>query len=221
MWSSTRNEELILKLPIRLTLLATLGLMGAGIATTDVASADTYTQPQTTQATQTYNAGYANQGTNYNYNYNYNYANNSYSANSVATNTSTANQATANTTTTSSNSAVVNYAKKLANMNIPYVWGGASLSGMDCSGLTAYVYQNAAGISLGHNTAAQEGQVTYESVSAAQPGDLLFWGSQGASYHVAIYIGNNQYVAAPQPGSNVEVETISSAFMPSFAGRVK
>lgn len=215
MWSSIRNEESILKLPIRLTLLATLGLMGAGIATTDVASADTYTQPQT-QTTQTYNAGYTNPGTNYNYNYNY--TNNSYSANSVTTNTSTANQTA---TSTTSNSAVVNYAKKLANMNIPYVWGGASLNGMDCSGLTAYVYQNAAGISLGHNTVAQEGQVTYESVSAAQPGDLLFWGSKGASYHVAIYIGNNQYVAAPQPGSNVEVETISSAFMPSFAGRVK
>lgn len=203
-----------MKLPIRLTLLATLGLMGAGIATTDVASADTYTQPQT-QTTQTYNAAYGNQ--NSNYNYNYNYANNSYSA----TNVGTTNQTTANTATTSSNSAVVNYAKKLANMNIPYVWGGASLSGMDCSGLTAYVYQHAAGVSLGHNTVAQEGQVTYESVSAAQPGDLLFWGSKGASYHVAIYIGNNQYVAAPQPGSNVEVETISSAFMPSFAGRVK
>lgn len=215
MWSSIRNEESILKLPIRLTLLATLGLMGAGIATTDVASADTYTQPQT-QTTQTYNAGYTNPGTNYNYNYNY--TNNSYSANSVTTNTSTANQTA---TSTTSNSAVVNYAKKLANMNIPYVWGGASLSGMDCSGLTAYVYQNAAGISLGHNTVAQEGQVTYESVSAAQPGDLLFWGSKGSSYHVAIYIGNNQYVAAPQPGSNVEVETISSAFMPSFAGRVQ
>lgn len=220
MWSSIRNEESILKLPVRLTLLVTLGLMGAGIATTDVASADTYTQPQT-QTTQTYNAGYTNPGTNYNYNYNYNYANNSYSANSVTTNTSTANQTATSSTSTTSNSAVVNYAKKLANMNIPYVWGGASLSGMDCSGLTAYVYQNAAGISLGHNTVAQEGQVTYESVSAAQPGDLLFWGSKGASYHVAIYIGNNQYVAAPQPGSNVEVETISSAFMPSFAGRVK
>ena len=220
MWSSIRNEESILKLPVRLTLLATLGLMGAGIATTDVASADTYTQPQT-QTTQTYNAGYTNPGTNYNYNYNYNYANNSYSDNSVTTNTSTANQTATSSTSTTSNSAVVNYAKKLANMNIPYVWGGASLSGMDCSGLTAYVYQNAAGISLGHNTVAQEGQVTYESVSAAQPGDLLFWGSKGASYHVAIYIGNNQYVAAPQPGSNVEVETISSAFMPSFAGRVK
>ncbi|MGF7437172.1 C40 family peptidase [Lentilactobacillus senioris] len=209
-----------MKLPIRLTLLATLGLMGAGIATTDVASADTYTQPQT-QTTQTYNAGYTNPGTNYNYNYNYNYANNSYSANSVTTNTSTANQTATSSASTTSNSAVVNYAKKLADMNIPYVWGGASLSGMDCSGLTAYVYQNAAGISLGHNTVAQEGQVTYESVSAAQPGDLLFWGSKGASYHVAIYIGNNQYVAAPQPGSNVEVETISSAFMPSFAGRVQ
>lgn len=183
--------------------------MGAGIATADTtASADTYTQPQTA-TTQTYNANYGSQNGNYSSS-NYGYTNN------YATTTSTAK-----TANTSSNSAVVNYAKKLANMNIPYVWGGASLSGMDCSGLTSYVYQHAAGVSLGHNTVTQEGQVSYESVSAAQPGDLLFWGSKGASYHVAIYIGNNQYVAAPQPGSNVEVETISSAFMPSFAGRVK
>nr|WP_309299933.1 NlpC/P60 family protein [Lentilactobacillus kisonensis] len=45
-------------------------------------------------------------------------------------------------------------------------------------------------------------------------------GLQGASYHVAIYIGNNQYVAAPQPGQNVQIQTINKAFMPSFAGHV-
>lgn len=117
--------------------------------------------------------------------------------------------------------AVVNLAKKLANMNIPYVWGGESLSGMDCSGLTDYVYAHAANIQLGHYTVTQEGQVTKKAVSQAKPGDLLFWGSEGASYHVAIYIGNNQFVAAPQPGQNVDVETINSYFMPSFAGTVK
>lgn len=116
--------------------------------------------------------------------------------------------------------AVVSLAKQLATQNIPYVWGGESLQGMDCSGLTDYVYQKAAGISLGHYTVTQESHVTKEAVSEAQPGDLLFWGDEGATHHVAIYIGNNQFVAAPQPGQNVDVETISSAFMPSFAGHV-
>ncbi len=115
---------------------------------------------------------------------------------------------------------VVALAKELATENIPYVWGGESLKGMDCSGLTDYVYQHAAGITLGHYTVTQESKVTKEAVSDAQAGDLLFWGKQGASYHVAIYIGNNQYVAAPEPGENVQVQTISSYFKPSFAGKV-
>ncbi|WP_412990113.1 NlpC/P60 family protein [Pediococcus siamensis] len=137
-----------------------------------------------------------------------------------------ATSASTKTTATTSNSnlttgSVVGLAVKLANANIPYVWGGSSLSGMDCSGLVAYVYAHAAGITLPHNTVAQEAYVTTKSVSAAQPGDILFWGAKGATYHDAIYIGNNQYVAAPQPGQNVEVETISSYFAPSFAGTVK
>ena len=110
--------------------------------------------------------------------------------------------------------------EKLAGMKIPYVWGGASLSGMDCSGLVSYVYGHAAGISLAHSTVSQEKAVSTHSVADAQPGDILFWGQEGATYHDAIYIGNNQYVAAPQPGQNVEIETISQYFMPSFAGTV-
>ncbi|MCH5462342.1 C40 family peptidase [Secundilactobacillus sp. HBUAS58055] len=125
------------------------------------------------------------------------------------------------TASTSRAKAVVNLAKKLATMNIPYVWGGESLKGMDCSGLTDYVYAHAANVQLGHYTVTQESKVTSKPVSQAKPGDLLFWGAAGATYHVAIYIGNNQFVAAPQPGQNVDVETINSYFMPDFAGTVK
>lgn len=146
---------------------------------------------------------------------------------------STSEQAGANSTTVaadttaSTNSSsdlttgsVVSLAVKLANANIPYVWGGASLSGMDCSGLVDYVFQNAEGISLPHYTVSLESCVSQHSVAEAQPGDVLFWGNHGSTYHCAIYIGNNQYVAAPQPGQNVEIETISPYFMPSFAGTV-
>ena len=66
-----------------------------------------------------------------------------------------------------------------------------------------------------------ESYVNKESVSAAQPGDLLFWGTPGATYHVGIYLGNNQYASAPTFGQIVKVQTISSYFYPSFAGRVK
>ncbi|MFT8755846.1 NlpC/P60 family protein [Leuconostoc pseudomesenteroides] len=128
----------------------------------------------------------------------------------------------ANQNVTAASAAIVSLAKQLATQNIPYVWGGATpQTGFDCSGLVSYVFQNAAGISLPHSSVAQESYTKTKAVSRAQPGDLLFWGTKGASYHVAIYIGGNQYVAAPQPGMNVRVETISANFMPSFAGSVQ
>lgn len=151
----------------------------------------------------------------------------------AAASSSTSEQASTNSTVGTADSAVstssssdlttgsvVSLAVKLANANIPYVWGGASLSGMDCSGLVDYVFQNAEGISLPHYTVSLESCASQHSVAEAQPGDILFWGNHGSTYHCAIYIGNNQYVAAPQPGQNVEIETISPYFMPSFAGTV-
>lgn len=121
---------------------------------------------------------------------------------------------------------IVNLALQYANQGIPYVWGGTTPSGFDCSGLVQYVFaQN--GISLNRTTVGQEQNVATTDVSSvsdvvnnARPGDLLFWGQHGASYHVAIYIGNGQFVAAPQPGQNVDVENVSNYFMPSFIGRV-
>ncbi|WP_203649046.1 C40 family peptidase [Secundilactobacillus yichangensis] len=117
-------------------------------------------------------------------------------------------------------SSVTGYAVKLASEKIPYVWGGSSLRGMDCSGFTSYVYSHTVGTSLPHNTVAQEAHVCAHSISRAVPGDLLFWGHRGATYHVAIYIGNNQYVAAPEPGENVQIQSTNSYFKPSFAGTV-
>lgn len=122
---------------------------------------------------------------------------------------------------------IVNLAKQYASMNIPYVWGGSTpQGGFDCSGLTSYVYGQV-GINIGRNTIAQEAHVQTTDISdasqvasVARPGDLLFWGGHGSTYHVAIYIGNNQFVAAPQPGQNVDIETVSNYFKPSFVGSV-
>ena len=117
---------------------------------------------------------------------------------------------------------VVSLATKIANSNsVPYVWGGESLSGMDCSGLVKYVYANAEGKQLPHYTGALENCVDQHPVSEAKPGDLLFWGNHGSTYHTAIYTGNNQYVAAAHSGTNVSTYTISPYFNPSFAGTVK
>lgn len=114
---------------------------------------------------------------------------------------------------------VVALAQSLTQQHIPYAWGGDDLAGFDCSGLVRYVFQQAIGKTLSHSSVAQEGYVQKKAVADAKPGDLLFWGTPGASYHVAIYIGNQAYVTAPGPGETVRVETISSAFMPSFAGQ--
>lgn len=116
-------------------------------------------------------------------------------------------------------SSIVANAVQLAHENIPYVWGGESLSGFDCSGLVQYL-ERMNGVSVGRTTVAQEANTIKKPVSQAQPGDLLFWGAQGGSYHVAIYIGNGQYVHAPAPGQNVTIGSIS-AFPPSFAGTVR
>ncbi|MDO4671104.1 MAG: C40 family peptidase, partial [Aerococcus sp.] len=101
-------------------------------------------------------------------------------------------------------------------LGTPYVWGGSTPSGFDCSGFVQYVYAQA-GRQLSRVTQTQEFEGPRISVSEAKPGDLLFWGSYGNSYHVAIYVGNGQYIHAPQPGESVSYGTINQYFMPSFA----
>ncbi|MFT8908978.1 MAG: NlpC/P60 family protein [Lentilactobacillus diolivorans] len=121
--------------------------------------------------------------------------------------------------TTANTTGVVGLAQQLTTQSIPYQWGGTTTKGFDCSGLVQYVYKQN-GVSLPRTAEAQAEATTYESVSDAQPGDLLFWGSKGGVYHSAIYIGNNQYVNAPEPGKTVQTQTISPYFAPSFAGEV-
>ena len=114
--------------------------------------------------------------------------------------------------------AVINVAK--AQLGKPYVWGGKGPNSFDCSGLTQYAYAHGANKAIGGYTGAQEYSGTVVSISSLQVGDLVFWGSRGATYHVAIYLGGGQYIAAPQPGENVKISSISSYFMPSFGVRV-
>ncbi|MEJ1318989.1 C40 family peptidase [Latilactobacillus sakei] len=119
--------------------------------------------------------------------------------------------------TTGNAQAVINLA--MAQIGKPYVWGAHGPSSFDCSGLMDYVFQNAAGRSIGGWTVPQESAGYSVSLSDLQPGDLLFWGAQGSSYHVALYIGGGQYVHAPQPGENVKIGSMQY-YTPSFAKRV-
>ena len=99
---------------------------------------------------------------------------------------------------------------------IPYVWGGKTPSGFDCSGFTSWVYLHAIGYDMYSYTVSQEAHGREISFGELQPGDLLFWGDRGASYHVAIYIGNGQYIHAPTTGDVVKVGSMST-WAPSFA----
>ncbi len=94
----------------------------------------------------------------------------------------------------------------LQYLGIPYVWGGSSPSGFDCSGLVMYVYAQL-GISLPHYTVAQWNATVPISSSEMAPGDLVFFNGLG---HVGIYIGGGQFVDAPHTGSVVRIDSLSS-----------
>lgn len=101
---------------------------------------------------------------------------------------------------TQSNSSTAQTVVSAAQSQIgkPYVWGATGPNAYDCSGLVQYAYSQA-GKNVGRTTYQQAGAGQHISVSQAQAGDILMWGD----YHDAIYVGNNQYVHAPQPGQNV------------------
>jgi cell wall-associated NlpC family hydrolase len=90
-------------------------------------------------------------------------------------------------------------------LGVPYVWGGASPSGFDCSGLTMYVYAQL-GVSLPHNAAAQYSALPHVSESDLEPGDLVFFDGLN---HVGIYIGGGSIIHAPHTGTVVQISSLS------------
>ncbi|WP_057737101.1 C40 family peptidase [Liquorilactobacillus uvarum] len=172
-------------------------------------SSSTAQQTTTTQAAPTSNNNAAS------------YSSQSTTASSAATTTNTASSAATTQSTavkTVASGSISSIATQIASMGIPYVNGGTTLSGFDCSGFTQYVYAKA-GISIPRTSQAQSAIGTYESVSNAQVGDLLFWGGRGSAYHVGIYLGGSSYAAAPEEGENVSVKSFTY-YQPSFAVHV-
>jgi cell wall-associated NlpC family hydrolase len=99
-------------------------------------------------------------------------------------------------------------------LGVPYVWGGSTPRGFDCSGFVSYVFAQI-GVSVPHSSYSQFGMGTSISISALQPGDLVFF--TGAS-HVGIYIGGGQFIHAPHTGDVVKISSLSGYYSSNFAG---
>ena len=102
-----------------------------------------------------------------------------------------------------SSSEVVNIARTL--LGIPYVYGGETPAGFDCSGFTQYVFGKA-GVSIPRTASAQQSAAT--PVSDPQPGDLVFYGYP--AWHVGIYTGNGMMIDSPREGKSTSERPLFS-----------
>ncbi len=110
---------------------------------------------------------------------------------------------------------IANYA--LQFVGYPYVYGGSSPKGFDCSGLTSYVYSQF-GYSINRTASNQLNNGYAVEKSNLQPGDLVFFrqnGSTKPASHVGVYIGNNQYVHASTPGVGVIISDLNDPYISS------
>jgi cell wall-associated NlpC family hydrolase len=99
-------------------------------------------------------------------------------------------------------------------LGIPYVYGGSTPAGFDCSGFVMYVYAQV-GVSLPHNAAAQYGHGTPVDRSQLQPGDLVFFNGLG---HNGIYIGGGQFIHSPHTGDVVKISSLSGWYSSTWVG---
>ena len=104
-------------------------------------------------------------------------------------------------------------------LGVPYVWGGASPSGFDTSGLVMYVYAQL-GVSLPHYTVSQYcyRKAVHVPRSKLAPGDLVFFSDHS---HVGIYIGQNEFIHAPHTGADVEIDSLTGWYSAKYAGATR
>ncbi|MFG2118889.1 C40 family peptidase [Streptomyces sp. NPDC048710] len=128
----------------------------------------------------------------------------------------TASTSTSTSTATGSAAAVLAFAK--AQIGKSYVLGASGPNAWDCSSLVQAAFKQV-GISLPRVSQDQSTQGTQVSLSNLQPGDILYWGSAGSAYHVAIYAGDGMFVGAQNPSTGI-VEKPLSYDPPTGAVRV-
>ena len=101
---------------------------------------------------------------------------------------------------------------------MPYVWGGNTPAGFDCSGLVQWAYAQV-GISLPHYSGAQFDDTTQIPLADIEPGDLLFYGP-GGDEHVAMYVGGGSMIEAPYTGASVWITGVRTGGDFAGVGRV-
>ncbi|CDH91120.1 NLP/P60 family protein [Clostridium botulinum B str. Eklund 17B (NRP)] len=111
--------------------------------------------------------------------------------------------------------AIIKEAQKY--LGIPYLWGGTTPDGFDCSGLMQYVF-NSQGIEIPRVSQDQQSFAEPINLSELKPGDLVF-NKPSNSTHVGLYIGDDKYLHAPHTGDVVKISTLSTSNM-KYAGRV-
>lgn len=106
--------------------------------------------------------------------------------------------------TTKKGTMVVEYAKNF--IGVPYLWGGSTPSGFDCSGFTSYVFKHSIGVVIPRTAATQQSFGKNISFNDLKAGDLIFFGNP--AHHVGMYIGDGQYIHSPKPGDNVKIANV-------------
>lgn len=99
----------------------------------------------------------------------------------------------------------------LATLGTPYVYGGQSLQGFDCSGLVQFAHSKA-GIAVPRTAAEQQRRARPVSPGELQPGDLVFFRIGQKIAHVGIYVDDGRFVHAPATGREVSMERLDSSF---------
>ena len=99
-------------------------------------------------------------------------------------------------------------------LGVPYVWGGSTPRGFDCSGLVMYAFAQV-GVSLPHSSYAQFGLGRRVRRAALKPGDLVFFNGAG---HVGVYVGHGSFIHAPHTGTSVQISRLEGSYSSGFDG---